>query len=145
MKDNLEELLEDSEKTYYHFKDGKIEVADTYKVQRASICLFASQVGYAYDIFSEVDGGSFYNAIGKELSHMETVSFETMQKWHNKCFLDNSCWHGLESELPSMADKLNIPLEFMRNAIDSKLVKRTYFQVTKGKRLKVQKAIVSFA
>ena len=140
----IEKLLEGSEKTYYQFSEGKIECKNTYKIQRTSVCLFAAATGYAYDIFAEAGGGSFYNAVGKSLSHMETVSFAKMQEFHNQCFMDDTCWHRVEEELIKMVEKLGIPLERLQNAIEAKLVKRTYFQVTKDKRLKVQKHIIEF-
>ena len=144
-EEELNQKLAEAVKTYYQHSEGKVECKNTYKIQRASVCLFAASLGYAYDLFSEADGGSFYNAVGKELSHMETVSFAKMQEFHNQYFMDNTCWHGAEKELPKMAEKLDIPLEWLQNAIEAKLVKRTFFQVSKDKRLKVQKHLVKFA
>lgn len=118
-----------------------ITVSDTYKIQRASIALFASQLGYVYDMFNEQDGGSFYNAEGQGKHKHNMLSFETMQKLHNTCFVPWSS-HGLDAELPEAAKRLDLDVASLYNAIEAKLVKRTYFQVVRKKSLKVQKHII---
>lgn len=125
-------------------KPVAIEVNNTYKIQRASVCLFAAALGYVYDIFSEMDGGSFHKANGSLNNKMNTISFAKMQEYHNTEFMPPS-YNNKEEELNKAAIKLDLPAESLHNAVEAKLVKRTYFQVIGKKRLSVQKYIISFA
>ena len=106
-------------------------------------------------MFADTDGSYFEDVTATYLedgtkvygvnSHMDRVKFSTMQKWHDQCFMGSTIRIGVGMDLSQRAKDLGFDLEKMRNAIESKLYKRTYFQVTKEKRLKVNKHIIDFA
>jgi hypothetical protein len=69
---------------YFRSTDTTVELKDTMKLQKASLDLFAQELGYWWD----VECSNYY------IDHFSTltrdkvaVSLETMQKWHNHEFV----------------------------------------------------------
>jgi hypothetical protein len=152
-------IIEDDElptpPTLYSFgKDesdrGSIECKNTYRLQLTSLHMFASALGYIYDEVNEYDGGVFYKDLqlkedGKSFYKTDKmfVSSKTMIKWHNTCFMP-SYSHGLDKELPLQSKLLKLDLDKMKQAIETKLVKQVYFNVTKHKQLQVTRHLIKF-
>ncbi len=149
----LEEELAPLKKEVYSFRVnndseeqevGSIEVSNTQRIQMISLLSFANSLNYFQD---EVDLAEYKFGAGfvyvKGNHKRSRVSFETMCKMHNTCFMPHS-HHGLVSELPEQAKGLNYPLEDMVEAIKAKLVKEVYLQSTVDKRIVVQHHIISF-
>ena len=136
------------EDTIYTFGEGgddigSIPCKNTYKLQMTALHLFASNLGYEYKMFAETDGDSFID-IGRMKSPMEMVSSKTMVKLYNSdCNLRKGDWHG--DSIQERADVLGLEVGQLVAAINSKLVKNVFLQVTKYKRIQVQRHLVQFA
>ncbi len=123
---------------------GSIEVANTYRLQMTSLLCFAQCLGYFQDEMDILDGrfGAGFLSVQKGTSRSR-VSFGTMVKWHNTCFMP-SFSHGMVKELPKQSELLGFDIDNMINAINSKLIKQVYLQSTKDKGVVVQRHIISF-
>ncbi len=131
---------------------GSIEVANTYRLQMTSLLCFAQSLGYFQDEMDILDGrfgAGFLSVQGN--AARSRVSFDTMVKWHNTCFMP-SYSHGMVKELPMQSSLLGFDIDLMINAIKSKLVKRVYLQckVVRARKsalvkdVVVQRHIISF-
>lgn len=153
------ENIDKPTKALYHYgaqkgkRRGKIECANTYRLQLTSLHMFASALGYMYSEENEADGGSFMKLLDfdSEGNYTPTdklyISTNTMVRYYNTNFMP-LIGHGVEKELPSRARRLKFDLASMQRAIEGKLTKRVYLQtIGHGihRRIQVMKHLIEFA
>lgn len=123
---------------YFKSTDTRVELKDTMKLQKASLDLFASKLGYEW-----IEECGFYRGGWCAIHYFESVqrgmvniSLRKMQKWHNTSFkfeVESYPWHG-EEYLPSVQDRLKFDVQQLHEAIDSTLVVKTNLQWSKKRK-----------
>lgn len=120
------------------FKNETEILADTTKLQLASLDLFAQELGYVRDPVMN----NYYCEHGN-YRDKPVMSLMTIQAWHNNNF--GKPFRIFEANsLQSNAERLKLNIDDMKSAIDAKLVVETRFQRKKNGELITQDHQVKF-
>lgn len=111
---------------YFASTDTYVELKDTMKLQKASLDEFAANLHYFWD--KDQDNYVKWN----DRDAMGRVSLNTMQNWHNGDFHSYGLysWHG-EDIIVEAAKLIGLSTEYLKRAINSKLVQTTHLQYSK--------------
>lgn len=123
-------------------------VKDTQRIQKASLHLFAQELGYVWCKRRGHYTPRVECCVSATRRGKLVISLLTMQRWHNSSFKTETAdypWHG-EDFVPVAAENLGFYCTQIRKAVNAKLVKRTYFiPYLKGDKIKCTKHKIAFA
>ncbi|AHK11471.1 hypothetical protein S140_61 [Shewanella sp. phage 1/40] len=124
---------------YFRSTDTTVELKDTMKLQKASLDLFAQELGYWWSEYCGVytpPYGDCQEWVDGRSRGMIYISLRKVQLWHNHEFVteaENLPYHG-EDILSEVAERLGFTEDELTLAIESKLVQRTNLQYSKKRK-----------